>query len=195
MARPVKKPDIHGPRYRSCRHEVYNYDFVDKFKKKYPQYKDVHPTELYKIIHTFNELIWRTAINSRDGAELPEGLGYIFIGTCKSPKKENVNFGHAIKTGVRTRHRNFASDNYLAKIFYTNYANKYKFGHSSLWMFKGTRTFKRAVAQAYPENWQNYVKVDDFTNISRIYRRGIIKHILLNKEYDIPETYNEFDLN
>jgi len=195
MTNQVKKPDIHGPRYRPCRHIIYNQELVEKFKKKYPQYKDIPNTELYTIIHTFNEFIWRTAIKERDGVELPEGLGYIFIGTCKSPKKFNMNFGASSKTGVKIRHRNFASDNYLAKIFYTNFANKYKFGHRILWTFKGTRLFKRAVAESYPENWQNYVKVDDYSNISRIYKNSLKRDFFIKKASMIRDDYNEFDLN
>lgn len=195
MTNQVKKPDIHGPRYRSCRYKIYNQDFVDRFKKKNPQYKDVPAEKLYQIIHTFNQLIWRTALKERDGAELPEGLGYIFIGTCNSPKKQNIDFGTASKTGVKVRHRNFASDNYLAKIFYTNYATKYKFSHRALWTFKGTRVFKRAVAEYYPENWEKYVKVDNYTNISRIYKRALRRDFIQNREAVVPEGYNEFDLD
>lgn len=195
MTNQVKKPDIHAPRYRPCRYNVYNYDFVKRFKKKYPQYKDVSPEEVYNIIHTMNTLMWKNAISERDGTELPEGLGYIFIGTCSTPKKFNVDFGTAIKTGNKFRHRNFASDNYLAKIFYTNYANKYKFGHREIWMFKGTRHFKRAVAEHYPENWKNYVMVDDFINISRIYKRSVKTDFINKRDAYIPENYNEFDLD
>ena len=118
----IKTPDRKAPRFKPDRHNVLDTKMVTRFKRKFPQYKNLDYSEIRKIIGTHNKLIWNTAIEFRDGAEFPDLLGYIFIGTCPSAKKFNTDMKKSMELGQRVRHRNFASDNHLAKIFYTNYA-------------------------------------------------------------------------
>ncbi len=118
----IKKPDLNAPRYRPTRHNIINPEFLKRFRLTYPQYQDISDSKLREIINVFNTQIWETTVNTRDGAEFPEGLGYIFIGSCKSPKKFNTDQVTSVKLGKWVRHRNFESDNFLAKIFYTKSA-------------------------------------------------------------------------
>jgi len=74
-------------------HKLINRDYYNRFFKKYPEYKDKRKTDIYQIIKTFNEYVCQEVINNRDGVELPESLGWLFIGTCKNAKKNNVNIG------------------------------------------------------------------------------------------------------
>ena len=93
------------------------------------------------------------------------------------------------------RHRNFESDNYVAKIFYTNYAGKYKFRHRELLQFKGIREFTRGVSEAYPENWKKYVQVENFEKINKLFKRLKSRRYYVNKTAHDILDYNEFDMN
>lgn len=209
MIKEFKKPDLSSPR---CRGGVYHIikksnnqylkgkhtpQFLKEFKEKYPQYKDVSMENVLNILETFHGKLWEYALHNRDGIELPEGLGYIFIGTCASAKKYNVDFGNSIKEGFTLRHRNFESDNYLAKIFYTNFSSKYKFKNREMWYFKATRNFKRSVPKVYKENWKTYVQVESGRNISKYLKNAKKVSFFKNKRknYIVDDSYNEFDLN
>ena len=54
-----------------------------------------------KIINLFNERIWKEVIENRDGVELPDSLGYIFIGTCPAAKSVNMIM-HYLKNMVKS---------------------------------------------------------------------------------------------
>ena len=45
----------------------------------------------------FNKNIATEVINNREGVELPEKLGYLFIGKYKKSMKDNVDYGSSIK--------------------------------------------------------------------------------------------------
>ena len=189
------QPDRKAPRYRKSRLSILDRKFYDAFKKKFPEYKDVPYKTLGNIIATYNGLLWDTAINSRDGVEFPEGLGYVFIGTCPSPKKLNIDAKKSYNTGVIIRYRNFDSDNYLAKICYTNYASKYKFQHREIWKFIGARPFKKAVSKAYIKNWRMYLQIDNFARISRAFTRITQRVYAKSIGGHVPDNYNEFALD
>lgn len=195
MITEINKPDLNAPRFRQTVHSILNHDLMKRFKKKYPQYVDIDYKTLEKIICTHNELLWQNAIKHRDGSEFPEGLGYIFIGSCPSPRKFNVNYPLSIANSKPLRHKNFESDNFLAKIFYTNFANKYKFQNRELWQFKGTRVFTRAVGKAYPENWKNYLQVDNLAHISKMFKNSIKVDWVKKRDAVAPDEYNEFDMD
>ena len=82
-----KKPDVKAPRFRPEVYNVLNKEFFDLFRKKYPKYKDLDNDSLKRVIKTFNKLIYQTVIDTRDGVQLPESLGWLFIGTCQQSKK------------------------------------------------------------------------------------------------------------
>jgi hypothetical protein len=195
----IKAPDVKAPRVRLKAKRLINNEFYNSFKKKHPQFKDVPNATLKKIIITFNTELWNTAINTRDGVEMPEGLGYVFIATCQpSTKRNNINIKASLASGVAVKHRNLMSDNYLAKIFYTNFANKYKFMHRELWAFTGCRDFKRSVSKTYPEKWMNYIQVTNGEKVRDRYKKAkrielIIKKQALNSL--ATDNYNEFQID
>ena len=101
----IKKPDLNGPRFKSRRVSVLTAKTLEKFKEKYPQYKDVTISGFKKIIMTFNANLTEGIIENRNGVELPDGLGYIFMGTCPKPKKKNIDFKRSIDYGVEAIHK------------------------------------------------------------------------------------------
>lgn len=200
MIRPMintfKIPDKKAPRFRQSSIGLLNKDFFALFLEKYPEYKNVDHKVLSAIVREFNTLLWETVISHRDGIELPEGLGYVFLGSCATTPKENPDYNNSRKVGKRVMNRNLLSDGYLAKIFYTNHESKYKFRHRRLWKFKGGRTFTNSVSKAFKEDFNRYIVVEDFVKISSLYRRRANKRKV---EYRINEVinsdYNEFDID
>ena len=197
MMKEFKKPDLNAPRCRVGAHKIVSLNFLKEFKEKYPQYQDLSIEQCKEILKIFHRKLWDHALRNRDGIELPESLGYIFLGTCRSAKKYNTDYGNSIKNNRRSRHTNFESDNYLAKIFYTNFASKYKFRSREMWYFKAFRDFSRSVPEVYRNNWKIYIQVESGRNLSR-YMKGVRKSNYFRKleeHYRVPAFYNEFDLN
>lgn len=209
MNKEFKKPDLNAPRCRASVHNIvkkiqnqfkeveYSHKFLVEFKEKYPEHAKANLNNVMDILTTFHGKLWDHAVHNRDGIELPEGLGYIFIGTCFPAKKFNIDMGNSIKNNFKTRHKNSESDSYLAKIFYTNFAKKYNFKNRELWTFKATREFKRTVAKVYPTNWKTYVQVESGRNISK-YIKKARKNAYFRKlgdTFTVSSHYNEFDMN
>lgn len=193
MAKEYKKPDLNAPRFRPKKLNLTNKDFYNKFIKDNPKYAHITIEQFKQVISTFNGKIWETVIEHRDGVELPEQLGYIFIGSCPR-KKDNIDFNKSAKYGVKLQSQNWESDDYLAKIFYTNFETKYRFKHHELWGFKGVRDFTRKVGQTYPKEWKKYLQVDNLLKISRLFRKEKYKEFKKNETNMLLDDYDEFKL-
>jgi hypothetical protein len=192
--REFKKPDLTAPRYRPEVHSILNKKFFDKFKEKHPKYKHYDDNVLRKIIKTFNNIVYQTVIDKRDGVQLPETIGWLFIGTCQQSKKTNIDYAKSHKYGITVTNKNFETDGKLAKIFFTSHAPKHKMKNREFWSFVACRDFKRTVAKTYPENWNMYVVVDATTKLRKTYQKTVQKSIALNKQAEALKSYNEFDL-
>jgi len=192
--REFKKPDVTAPRFRPETKNVLSKEFFNLFKKKYPKYKEIDNKELRKIIKKFNQVVFQTVIENRDGVQLPEQIGWLFIGTCQQSKKENVDYAKSLKYGVRVTNKNWDSDGKLAKIFFSNHALKHKIKNREFWSFIACREFKRSVAKSYPENWQMYVEVSPEIKLQWAYSRTVYKDLQNKKTANTLQNYNEFDL-
>lgn len=193
MAKACKKPDLNAPRYRPKKLNLTNVDFYDKFISEHPKYADLSLEKFKEIITSFNGMIWNTVVKERDGVQLPEQLGFIFIGSCPR-KKSNVDFKKSSEYGVVLQNQNWESDQFIAKIFYTNYETKYRFKNHELWGFKGVRDFTRTVGQTYPTEWKKYVQVDNMMKVSRLFRIQKSEHDRKIETLDLLEDYDEFNL-
>ena len=192
MAKQFKKPDLNAPRYRPKKLNLTNVDFYKKFIEDNPKYSHITLEQFKDVIKTFNGFIWQTVVNERDGVQLPEQLGYLFIGSCPR-KKSNVDFDKSKKYGVVLQNQNWESDQYLAKIFYTNYETKYRFKNHELWGFKGVRDFTRMVGQTYPKQWKKYIQVDNLLKVSRLFRIEKFKHFKVDETIELLKNYDEFN--
>jgi hypothetical protein len=197
MMREFRKPDLNAPRFRHKHKNVLNKELYKSFIEKYPHRSNIDYKTFVNIVKTSNKLFWEKVIDHRDGVELPENLGYIFIGTCtsQSPKRPNINFGKSIKYGFTVNNTNLISDNKLAKIFYTNYPVKYRVKDREIWTFMPCRVFKRTVAKTYPENWEKYIVVPDNLRVSKLYNAFLVKEDIQKRHKTTPLNYNEFDLS
>jgi hypothetical protein len=189
-----KSPDLTAPRYRPEVHTIMNKEFFESFKKKHPKYKDLDNVELRKIVKYFNNTLYQTVIDTRDGVQLPEQIGWLFIGTCQSPKKQNIDFVKSKKYGVAVSNKNWETDGKLAKIFFTSYALKHKMKNREFWGFVACREFKRAVAKTYPENWNMYLVVEPTRKIKLNSTRNYLASSAKKQETEGLKHYNEFDL-
>jgi hypothetical protein len=189
-----KKPDLNAPRFRPKKHNILNKAFCDKLRSKHKDLEHLTDEEIKNVIKTFNSNIWETAIDNRDGVELPEQLGYIFIGSCPRKKRDTPDVARSIQYGVKVQHQNWESDQYTAKIFYTNFETKYRFKFHQLWGFTGLRDFKRTVAATYPDEWKKYVVVDNLTKVSKLFRKHVVRDIMKKKNKILLEDYDEFDM-
>lgn len=189
-----KKPDVKAPRFRPDVHNILNKEFFEMFKKKYSKYKDVDNQLLKTIVRKFNNAVYNTVIDKRDGVQLPEQIGWIFIGTCQESKKKNIDFVKSNKYGVTVTNRNWETDGKLAKIFFTSHAPKHKMKNREFWTFVACREFKRKVSKTYPENWNMYLVVDPTTKLRQTYQKAMFKQAMLEKTKKELKTYNEFDI-
>lgn len=194
MQKEYKKPDLNAPRYRPKKLNLTNADFYKRFIEENPKYNSVTLNQFKEIIHTFNGKIWENVINLRDGVQLPEQLGYLFIGSCPR-KKSNVDFEKSRRYGVVLQHQNWESDQFAAKIFYTNYETKYRFKNHELWGFKGVRDFTRSVGKTYPKEWKKYIQVDNLIRVSRLFRNEKFKQSKNEQLVDLLKQYDEFNLD
>lgn len=195
MSKQFRVPDLKAPRFRQEGTNILSdKNFFKEFKNKYKKHKSLEESVIKQIIKRFNEVLWETVIDTRDGVQLPEGLGHLFIGTCNTANNSNIDFGKSKKYGVAVSNKNWETDGKLAKIFYTNYASKYRFVFRECWSFTACRNFKRAVAKSYPENWTLYVQIDSSQKMKKTYTAIIVKEFKEIEQNAQLEFYNEFDL-
>lgn len=195
MSKTYKKPDLTAPRFRPKKLNLTNLECYGKFIKENPKHAHITSEQFKEVIKIFNGKIWETVIKDRDGIELPEQLGYIFIGSCPRKVYDNTDYKKSEELGLKVQNQNWESDQFVAKIFYTNYETKYRFRHHELWGFTGLRNFKRAVAKAYPKDWKKYVQIDNLTKVSKLFRKEKQKQIYKEESDKLLKEYDEFNLD
>lgn len=189
-----KKPDLKAPRFRQEVFGTVNKHFYQYIRKELPHLAHLSDKQFRDIIHECNGTIWQHVIDNRDGVELPEQLGSIFIGTCQPRIRKSMNYFESNKHERVLGYRNWESDSYLAKIFYTNYSSKYRFKNHDLWSFEPIRQFKRAVAKSYPENWKTYIQVDHTLKISALFRKAKAREYFKAEQQQKLQEYNDLDI-
>lgn len=190
----IRKPDLNAPRFRSKRISILTVKTLKALKKKYPEYSNLSLKEFKEIIMTFNNKLAEGIIDNRNGIELPDGLGFLFMGTCPPTKKKNIDYKKSHQYGVETSHRNWDSDNKLLKIFYTNRNSKHPFENKQVWSFKAVKQFRQKASEAYKTDWAKYIEVSPNEKISAMFDRHRKKEYVRNLKPVLPEGYNEFKM-
>jgi len=195
MNKQFKKPDLKGPRYRAKNKHVLTVDLYKKFKSKFPEHSITY-TQFREIIIGYNQELADAIIEYRDGIELPESLGHIFIGSCPSmTKRVNIDYKKSAQYGVVTQHKNWDSDNKVMKIFFTNHQVRYKIKNREIWAFVANRDFKRKASKLYLEDYTKYMYINNNKKISMLFKEGIQRmHKDMQKYRIASEDYNEFDI-
>jgi hypothetical protein len=171
MISNFKAPDLNAPRYREKVLSLLNSDLLKDFKDKYPMYGEIDNSKLKSIINLYNKKLWEEVINSREGVELPDSLGFLFIGSCPAAKSVNTNYALSKEYGKVLQNRNLKTDGKIAKIFYTNVSTKYRFKNRDLWQFQAVRQFKRTVAKTYPDNWPKYIVMESKRRVKDMFKK------------------------
>lgn len=189
------KPDLNAPRFRPKVLNLMNQQLFERFRLKHPTI-DITYEQFQTIVETYNGNTWETVVKERDGAELPEGLGNMFVGACpRSRKRRNVDFKKSAELGTIVSHKNWESNNKLGKIFYSNYSSRYRFRGRELWSFQAVRQFKRAASQNFRKNWTIYVPVENIRNIARIFKSAMKRESAKKAHENFDYTgYKEFDM-
>ena len=190
----ARKVDLNAPRFRAKRFNTVSIDWIGEIR----DHEDClvkDENKIKKILVASNKMIAQAIIDFRDGIELPEQLGYLFLGTCQPKIRKNVDFKTTKSYLKVIQHRNWESDNYLAKIFYTNYETKYKFKFNDMWGFKACREFTTEVGRTYPENWKKYIQVDHTLKISKLYRKSKMEEQKELEHRIELQDYNPLDLD
>jgi hypothetical protein len=187
MCAAFKRPNLKAPRFREKKLNLLNMKLFNEFKKKHKEHKDLSYAQFKEIITVFNETLYNGVIENRNGIELPEKLGYVFIGTCPPTKRKNVDYKKSIEYGVLTNHKNWDSDNHLMKIFYTCSKMKYHLPNRQLWAFAPGREFKRTASAVYKQEWAKYIVVDNTKRIAAM--------ITMDKKIKSSESYLKYRLS
>lgn len=195
MVKTYNKPDLNAPRYRPKKLNLTNQEVYGQFMEQNPRFASLTLAQFKEVVGAFNGKIWNRVIESRDGVELPEQLGYIFIGTCPRKHSDNPDIKKSLQYGVKVQNQNWESDQYTAKIFYTNFETRYRFRHHDMWGFTALRDFKRNVAKTYPTDWKKYIQVDNLVKVSLLFRRQTFKDIKKQETAQLLEAYDEFNLD
>ena len=145
MINNFKKPNLSASRYREKKMGLLNEETIKEFKDKKPLYSNIDNDKLKKIIKIYNVRLWKAVIEYRDGVELPDSLGYLFIGTCPSAKTVNTNYALSNQYGKVLQNKNWETDGNLGKILsWTKYLvmkNKYRVAH----LYDNTEQSKEAL--------------------------------------------------
>lgn len=189
-----KAPNITGPRFKSSHKNALSNDFIRSFYKEYPEYRNLTKDQIRSIIKTFNYLITQEVLHTRDGIELPQGLGFLLLGSCPASNKRNIDFKRSADLGYTVLHQNWECDNRLGKIFYSNYKTCYPFRYKEAWGFRAVRQFKREASKEFRNNHTFYKEVLPLTKISKIYKRYTYKNLYKNKIPIVSTDYNEFNI-
>lgn len=189
-----KAPNIKGPRFRKDFKEVLCKKLYWKYLEAHPEHSTLTFEKFKQIITTHSGKMWETAVNDRDGIELPIG-GSVFVGSTKIRKKNNYDIQASIKANRPVKHRNYETDGHVAKIYYSPYLSKVGGRDRSIWAFKGSRQFTRSVSKVYPKQWNKYIMITDLHGVIREYKKHSYRNFMVASTEKTTKTYNEFDLN
>lgn len=166
-----RKPNIKGPRFRVKHKTILNTLLFKKFKEKYPNYSNLDLKTFTKIIKEDNKKIPELVKNNRDGIELRESLGNIILVSCETgTRRIPIDYKESIRLDTIIVHKNWDSDNRLAKLMYTNCSKKISFENRNLWGFVCGREFKRSASKIFKLDHTKYMSIDNKSKLSKMMR-------------------------
>lgn len=186
------KPDVKASRVRRCNYNIDLKHVYEEFCKKNPEFKNTEYNFLKNVIKGFSWLINEKICTERYGVELPEGLGFVFVASVKM-SKDVIDMPKSAQVGKKVLVKNWETDGMSAKIFYTNWAMKYKFSNREIWSFNGNRDLTRAVSDAFKKDWKKYVQPASVRRVTDFYKTYNV-HKTNEPFVDEEYGYNEFDI-
>lgn len=176
----MRKPNLNAPRVRKTYKNTLDIELYERFVKENPDY-NIDWETFKNIVKTSNQVIADMVIDHREGVDFPSALGKLMIGACDKKKDKNYDYAVSGQIGKEVQHRNWESNKYLCKIFYSSFETKYKFPLIDSWSFKPCRNLKRKCSQAFRKNWNMYMKIPSFQKIGYLAKMEGIKSIKIIK--------------
>lgn len=181
------------PRFRPDRYEPINDAFINELNEKVPETKNIKKADISKVIKDFNDYVREFICENREGVELPQGIGYLFLGVCKN-SANTINMPMSTKYKQKISFKNWNSDGRLGKIFYSNSSVKYKIVDNNLWIFRPAREFKKDSSKAFSENWKIFIEIDPKIKLSTYLRDHSYQRAVDKFRKESAEKYNEFNI-
>jgi len=169
MRSTYKKPNVKGPRFRNKVKRALDQDFFVKLTKMYPDLT-ISRQDVRKILNTFHAICIKEIAETRDGIELLEQLGNIIVGKFKTQETWKGNVPKSIQYETKIDYLNWEQNEWICKIFYSNFASKYRFRNAALWAFEPVKSMKKVVSKAFTKDPYKYVFADHYNRINKVFR-------------------------
>lgn len=155
------KADLSAPRYRTVKRGLAGKPLYASFYKKHPDLKGVISNIQYReIVKEFNKEIMEAVCENRDGVELPESLGFLFIGAIKYTRSQKaIDYTKSRELNKTVYHKNWDTDMKIGKLIFTMLPAKYKMKDGNMWAFKASRKFSRMVSKNFKFNYERYMDI------------------------------------
>lgn len=174
------KIDLNKPRWRMKHIGFLNASFYKKFRQNHPE-STLSNKDIKHVIKQFHVSCIDQITTTRDGLELYGGLGFVFVGACKvKDSKLNVKLSKLIEK--EAHFQNWETFQWICKVCYTNYANKYQFKNASCWGFEPSRALSRRTSSEFLKNHKLFVITDNFKKFNKIFKKNNKKFWKENKE-------------
>jgi len=194
LVRNKRLPDINAPRFKKTYMNVINKDFLNEFKELHPEYKDMKEFENVKtssaLAVKLNDYICKHVIENRDGIDLPERLGVVFVAS-KKPKTNITDLGESIKHKQIVKNLNLETNGLRSTILYSKHTRNHGITISTVWSFFPCRNFKRAVSKAFRKNYLMYRRIERKYEIEKLFKER--KGITVERDIRVYKSYNEFE--
>ena len=165
-------------------------EFTTQLQEKYPQLKKYSIGQLKKMIREFNRGLGDYIIENRDGIELPNFIGQLFIGSCKQvkPVPEHIIENSSKPLKIRNVDSHFPFCFYMTR----NYASRFAMG--KFWWFEANRELKERISENFSKNWKNYIDMASTYPVSANYLNDLKRTRAKNFNRYNDFHYREFDL-
>lgn len=189
----MNRKNVKDTRFRRKYDTLLNGDVLKMFIDKFPEHKSLTIHQFKQIVQTFNRLMADGFIENRNGIELPNRLGFLFIGSCEPASQRPINYIASKTNNQRITYGNWDTDNLLMKIFYTNHL-KQVFKNGNLWSFRATREVRKRASAYYIKNWQKYPLIAKNQKVSNVFTDIDKKRKEANFKRVVPQDYDEFKM-
>ena len=191
---PARVPDLNAPRFRKLRHSIIDEDFINDFLQEHPEYKGMREVSkkgfIKKVIHKFNSYIWKHVLVNRDGIDLPERLGVVFVG-AKTSMYNPVKYGVSAAVGKEVRTTNPETNGLIARVFYSRHSRNHGITVRTIWGFKICRAFARELASVFKTSYNMFQRVENKRQLMILFEERTKKKGSGNVY--VPTDYNEFE--
>jgi len=197
--------DLHAPRFFKKRYDLLDRDNIPIFKKMksvYPELKEYTTAEIIKCVRAVNAAIAIEVLDNRNGVRLSDGLGIIVAGACKintETASKNIDYKESKRLGKLVYYQNQISDQYIAKVKYSNDLDRHMFDNHHMWCFDADRKLSSSLAKEFRKEggYKKYIVFTTRQHIGHLFRKLKIQKVSSTTEQMKLKRlvdHNEFDI-